>query len=184
VGIIPFQLVQSGVLDQRLNQLVIAAKIRNRSIAAETEDEEKERDRISHETAVEQMNSELRDPEIITRHAWSTVNVLKKHLIHNDFQMSAQELLRQIIVMCWGAFEIVANDALRVVLNTKPSVFRGIVETKPYRDSFSSRVLIEALEANGFDLSGTIGDVFSDVTRIDSLDKFVIFTAYCCRTTW
>jgi hypothetical protein len=62
------------------------------------------------------MNSELRDPEVITRHALSTVNVLKRHLIRNDFQMSAQELLRQIIVMCWGAFEIVANDGLRVAL--------------------------------------------------------------------
>ena len=171
VGVIPFQLVNGGVLDQRFNQLVIAANIHNVPIGSETDDEKKERERISHESAMEQMTSELHDPEVITRHAWSTVNVLKRHLIRNDFQMSAQELLRQIIVMCWGAFEIVANDALRVVLNTKPSVFRGIVETKPYRDSFSSRVLIDALEANGFDLSGKIGDVFCDVARIDSLDK-------------
>jgi hypothetical protein len=171
VGVIPFQWVQSGVLDQRFNQLVIAANIHNVPIGPETEDEENERKRISRKSAIEQMNSELRDPEVITRHAWSTVNVLKKHLIRNDFQMSAQELLRQIIVMCWGALEIVANDALRVVLNSKPTVFRDIIETRPYRDAFSSRVIIEALETNGFDLSGKMGDVFCDVIRIDALDK-------------
>ena len=184
VGLIPFQLVQRGVLDQRFNQLLIAAKIRNRSIAAETEDEEKERERISHKSASEEMNSELRDPEVITKHALSTLNVLARHQMDDDFQLSTQELLRQIIVMCWGAFEIVANDALRVVLNTKPSAFRGIVEKKPYRDSFSSQVLIKALEANGFDLSGKIGDVFCDETRIIRLTKFVIFTVYCCRMPW
>jgi hypothetical protein len=171
VGVIPFQLVNSGVLDQRFNQLVIAANIHNVPIGSETDDEKKERERISHKSAIEQMNSEMRDQEIIKNHALATLNVLARHLRGDDFQLSTQELLRQIIVMCWCAFEIVANDALRVVLNTKPSVFRGIVEKKPYRDSFSSQVLIKALEANGFDLSGKIGDVFCDETRIDSLDK-------------
>ena len=169
VGAIRFQLVQRGVLDQRFNQLHIAENIRNRSNAPETEDEKKARERISRQGAMERMYSEMQDQVVINKHAESTLVVLARHLMGDDFQMSAQELLRQIIVMCWGAFEIIANDGLRVVLNTKPSVFRGIVETRPYRDSFSSRVLLEALEANGFDLSRKIGDVFFGITR--SLDK-------------
>ena len=136
----------SGVLDQRFNQLVIAENIRNRSNAPETEDGKRERELISRKSAKERMDAEMQNQEVINKHAQSTLNVLAGHLMSNDFQSSAQELLRQIIVMCWGAFEIIANDGLRVVLNIKPSVFRAIVETRPYRDSFSSRVLIDALE--------------------------------------
>jgi hypothetical protein len=46
VGVIPFQLVQRGVLDQRFNQLVIAAKIRNARTkgAPETEHEKDEQE--------------------------------------------------------------------------------------------------------------------------------------------
>ena len=146
VGAIPFQLAHSGVLDQRFNQLVIAENIRNRSNAPETEDGKRERELISRKSAKERMDAEMQNQEVINKHAQSTLNVLAGHLMSNDFQSSAQELLRQIIVMCWGAFEIIANDGLRVVLNIKPSVFRAIVETRPYRDSFSSRVLIDALE--------------------------------------
>ena len=173
VAVIPFQLVYSAVLDKRFNQLVIAARIHEVPIAVapETEDEKIARDRIAFEKANEEFALEMRDQEVITRHAWSTVNMLKEHLRRDDFRSSAQELLRQTIVMCWGALEIVAGDALRVVLNSRPTTFRSIADARPYRDALSGRLLIEALEANGFDLSEKIGDLVCAAIRIDSLEK-------------
>jgi hypothetical protein len=173
VGAIPFQLAYSAVLDKRFSQLSIAARIHELRVgpAPQSEDENNERDRTAHENAKKEMDLELRDPEAITRHAWSTVNVLKGHLQRDDFRMSAQELLRQIVVMCWSAFEIVASDSLRVVMNRKPMVFGTIAEARPYREVFSSRVLIETMKANGFDLSTKMGDVFCNEVRIDSLQK-------------
>ena len=137
VAVIPFQLVYSAVLDKRFNQLVIAARIHEVPIAVapETEDEKIARDRIAFEKANEEFALEMRDQEVITRHAWSTVNMLKEHLRRDDFRLSAQELLRQTIVMCWGALEIVAGDALRVVLNSRPTTFRSIADARPYRDA-------------------------------------------------
>jgi hypothetical protein len=171
VGVIPFELVHGSVLDQRFNQLVIASNIHLVSIQSETEEEKEARERKALERAKEEMNAEMRDQEIITRHAWSTVNILNRHFRDEEFRASAEDLLRQIIVMCWAAFEIVANDSLRVLLNAKPALFRRIAEARPYRDSISSRLLTDALEANGFDLSRRMGDLLCDTIRIDSLEK-------------
>jgi hypothetical protein len=173
VGAIPFQLAQSAVLDTRFSQLSIAARIHELRVnpASSNEDEIKERDRIAHENAKRNMASEMRDPEVITRHAWSTVAMLKEHLQIDEFRMSTQELLRQIVVMCWGAFEIVATDTIRVIMNRKPALFGVLSDVKPYREIFSSRVLIEALDSNGFDLSSKMGDLFCKEVRIDSLQK-------------
>jgi hypothetical protein len=76
VGIIPFRLAHSGVLDQRFNQLMIASKIHFRG----TEEGERERQRRVLQRANEEMDAEMRDQEVIERHADSTLNVKGRHL--------------------------------------------------------------------------------------------------------
>jgi hypothetical protein len=177
VGVIPFQLVHSAILEQRFNQLVIASNIHFLSTQSEpeskTEDGKKDRERRALERAHEEMNAELREKEVITRHAWSTVKVLDRHLRDNDFRASAAELLRQIIVMCWGAFEIVAGDVVRAALNAKPAFFRSVAEARPYRESISARFLTDGLEANSFDLSRKMGDLFCD-EKIRDISRILI----------
>ena len=74
-------------------------------------------------------------------------------------------------MICWGAFEIFANDTLRVLLNARPKIITVFAESKPYRDVLSARMLIEALEAKDFNLSSAMGDIFCDVVKLDLLEK-------------
>jgi hypothetical protein len=117
------------------------------------------------------MSEELSDEAIIERHADETLNNLDSHLKDAAFKTSAQELLRQVLVMTWSVFEILVNDTLRTLLNYKPSIIKTFADYRPYRDVLSARMLMDALEESEFNLSASIGDVFCDVVNLDSLEK-------------
>jgi hypothetical protein len=171
VGDIPFQLAQTAVLQKRYTQLLIAEKIRCRTKVERGQITEPEVDKEANRCASESMSQELSDKSIIERHADETLNNLDNHLKDPDFKTSAQELLRQVLVMTWSAFEILVNDTLRTLLNSKPSIIKAFADNRPYRDFLSARMLMDALEESKFNLSDSIGDVFCDVVNLDSLEK-------------
>jgi hypothetical protein len=108
---------------------------------------------------------------VVKGHANQALEVLNQHLRDEDFHVSAQELLRQVLVICWGAFEILVNDILRVLLNERPKMIKAFTNNRHYREMLSTRVLLEVLEAKEFNLSSTMGDLFCDVAKLDSLEK-------------
>jgi hypothetical protein len=114
VGEIPFQLVHSGVLQKRYSQLLIAEKIRCRTKVETGQITESEIEKEASRCAQESMSTELRDKAIIERHADETLSNLDNHLKDFEFKTSAQELLRQVLVMTWSAFEILVNDTLKL----------------------------------------------------------------------
>jgi hypothetical protein len=57
------------------------------------------------------------------------------------------------------------------MLNSRPSIIKVFADKRPYRDVLSTRMLIDALEENKFNLSDSIGDVFCDAVKLDSLEK-------------
>lgn len=171
VGSVPFQLIRSAVLDQRFNQLMIAETIRGEAAVLEGEIAEAEKEKVAFEAATAAMETELADRDVIKNHAARTLETLDRYLSREDFLASAQELLRQVLVMCWAAFEILINDTLRILMNNKPAILKKVYDTKPYRDLLSSRTLFDALEANRYDLSSVVGDLFCEVIKLDSLEK-------------
>ncbi len=172
VGNVPFQLTHSGVLDQRFNQLHIAEKIRSRNtlLPGENNISQDEED-AAFKRAEEKMKDELKDPEIINMHSVQTLKLLDRHLETQDFQSSAQETLRQVLVICWSAFEVLISDTLRSLMNECPKIIGNFTDTKPYREALSGRALLEALENNNFDLSHGMGDLFCDLVKLDALEK-------------
>ena len=166
VGNIPFKITQAAVIGQRYNQLCIAEKIRS---GADPEDEEA--DKIARKTASTRLQNELKDKETIDRFSEETLWRLDDHLNDEEFIGSAHELLRQVLVICWGAFEIVVNDTLKVLLNARPHLIRAFQNNKPYRELLSGEILLDALAANEFNISTTMGDIFCEVVRLDSLEK-------------
>jgi hypothetical protein len=171
VGEIPFQLAQSAVLQKRYAQLLIAEKIRCRTKVERGQITESKVEREASRCASESMTEELNHKTVIERHADETLNNLDNHLKDPEFKTSAQELLRQVLVMTWSAFEILVNDTLRTLLNSKPSIIKRFADNRPYRDVLSARTLMEALEESNFNLSASIGDVFCDIVNLDSLEK-------------
>ena len=79
--------------------------------------------------------------------------------------------MRQVLVISWGAFEILANDALRALLNERPAIIKVFSDTRPYRDLISGRMLLDALETNAFNMSSVMGDLFCDAIKLDLLEK-------------
>lgn len=174
VGCIPFQLVQSGVLAKRFSQIHAAERIRSLIPREPNEGLGPEQEKTALSIARERMEEELRDPDIIHSHAKETLSVLDRHLLTTDYSLSesADELLRQILVMAWGALETLVNDTIRILLNERPSLSGCFAESKVYRDIlFAKTNIVAALEEHAFDISRVMGDIFCDVVKLDSLQK-------------
>lgn len=167
IGNVPFYLTQASVTDQRFHQLLTAERIRSRSL----EGTETFREEAAFLKASERMTDEMRNPDIVGGHAKRTLKLLDRHLANGEFSSSSEELLRQVLVIGWSAFEVLVNDTLRLLINVKPSIISAFTDIKPYRESLSGRALLEALNENQFDLSARMGDIFCEIVRLDSLEK-------------
>jgi hypothetical protein len=171
VGNVPYQLVHMSVLDQRFHQLVTAERILCEIKIEDGEIAKDQADTVAAEIAGKKMSEELATRDVIKRHADQTLAILNQHLFSGGFRVSAQELLRQVLVLSWGAFEIFANDSLRVLLNERPKVVRAFADNRNYRDFLSAATLMEALENRDFNLSSAMGDVLCEAMKLDSLEK-------------
>jgi hypothetical protein len=139
VANVPFQLTQAAVLDQRFNQLIIAEKIRARTQVESGEIREEDTEKVAGEIARARLDGEIKDEEMISHFASHTLQILDRRLRNQQFADSAQELLRQVLVICWGAFEIFVNDVLRTLLNVRPRLIKKMSHHKPYRDLLSGK---------------------------------------------
>jgi hypothetical protein len=170
VGTVPFRLASHGVVNERYHELLRAERVR--TIVGLGEDVSQETEKEAAETAQTKVFKEFEDKEILYQHAGNTLKILHQFFREEeDFRTSMQELLRQVLVMCWGAFEVLVNDTIRVLLNERPKLIKAFAEQKPYRELLSNRVLFDALEANSFNLSSCMGDLFSEVVKLDALPK-------------
>ena len=170
VGSIPFQLTHQAVLNQRFNQIFTAERIRALPIEGLVEDGKDEAS--VRKRADDLMASEVKNPEVVERFADETLAILDSHLRNGEFSESSNELLRQIVVMTWGAFEILFNDLVRYMLNTMVDLSSRLFEEKQYKDLILSKsALPEALRQHGFDLSKVMGDLFCDAANLDSLPQ-------------
>ena len=171
VGSMPFQLTHSSILQQRFNQIHTAARIRSLVNKDENGNYLEKEEELAFAKASAEMSEELREGTIIKRHAENTLKLLDTHLRDTEFRISAGELLRQIVVLCWGALEVVVNDTMRSLLNANPALVRLLTTDKEYKDALFGRDLVEKLEQRSFDLSNSMGDLFCDAVRLDSLEK-------------
>lgn len=81
----------------------------------------------------------------------------------NEFTRSADELLRQVLVMSWGAFEVLASDLIVALTTHQPALALPILRSK------KMQVSADMLERYGFDLSLSMGRIISDAMKMDSL---------------
>lgn len=170
VGSIPFQLMNASILEIRFNQLMAAERIRSRKSEFDGMSDD-ERHLTADTIANERMRTELADPDTINRHAKSTLAGLGNHLRDPRFMFSSEELLRQVLVMSWGAFETFVNDAVKSILNLKPELISDVIQARPYRDVVTTKTLLGALESADYNLSSRMGDFLAGLVPLDSVDK-------------
>lgn len=162
VGNVPYQMAHQSVVKERFGRLLIAETIRSGQEETTPEVRSKVRTKLANEIA---------DPESFSIFVDKIIGVLDDLLDDGDFASSSRELLRQVLVMVWGAFEILANDLLRSIINERPSLIDAFAEVKQFRDVITSRVLLEALRSQDYNLSKSMGDVFCEQVKLDSLEK-------------
>jgi hypothetical protein len=167
VGSVPFILARTAILRQRFQQLHTAERIRARKyVTDESVGIPPEGEAEALENANNRMEEERRDHEAITKFAANAVAFLKSGLSNAEFERAAGDLLRQVLVMIWGAFEILATDAAIEILNTKPQFADRLKSARGFE---FPRISIEVLEANAFDLSKQMGSVIFESQRLEGL---------------
>ncbi|MCV0396767.1 MAG: hypothetical protein K5872_20880 [Rhizobiaceae bacterium] len=169
VGSIPFQLAQSSVLHQRFAQIRTAERIRSLAVDEGTDDRASEK--LAYNRAKKAFTREITDQETIEDFGRQTLTVLDGHLSDKEFSDSADELLRQVLVIAWGAFETLVSDSLRSVLNCRPELSLNLFSERQYRDVLIGKNTVLELERRNFDLSKSMGDIVFDTFRMDGLEK-------------
>ena len=98
-----------------------------------------------------------------------TLDALHDLINRNDLKFSLQEMLLEAVVMIWGSFEVFVSDALRAVTNSSPDMAAKLFMGETKRLLSGKLISIELLQSYNFDLSRSMGNLFFDDVRLDSL---------------
>jgi hypothetical protein len=110
------------------------------------------------------MKEELSNPDTHRRIGLESLDRLSALLISSEeFANAADELLRQVLVMSWGAFEVLASDLIAALTTHRPALALPILRSKKVQIS------PDMLECYGFDLSLSMGKILSEAMKMDSL---------------
>jgi len=124
---------------------------------------ERYRERMAYEKAQGRMRDLIESPtgirQVVSDGCAFLLNVSSDD---SGVRRGAQELLRQGVVLAWGAFEIVARDSFVAYLNKHPSKSVQILQSERTQKRFGKKNLpLDLLNTYGFDLSNVMGDLLS-----------------------
>jgi hypothetical protein len=84
------------------------------------------------------------------------------HLLADDSE-AANELILQGVVLCWGAFEVLARDTFVTFLNLNPRRTLALLNDSIAKRRFElSKVSLETLANHDFDLSSGMGTLLAE----------------------
>lgn len=175
---IPYTSATTSVLMARFRQISIRHRILVESDSLTIENFEQEaspeersaRDLIAHERTLKQVLEEKEIPEIKAEIAEASIALLLTNLQEKEMEVAAQELLRQGVVMIWGAFEVLCRDVFVGCLNSNPSEVQKLVADSNAKKFFQVKGIgLEDLSEYGFDVSKNLGDLIANMHDLSSL---------------
>jgi hypothetical protein len=176
VAAMPYHMVESAVRQRRFQAVHSAQRIRSlKSEYKHMTDEE--RGRWAFEAAkdifAQEIANDKRDAEItpLGQFASAVLSELIDSLRDPAFSESADELLRQCTVLCWGALEVLASDLFVAAVNSKPSLAGVLLQDARTKKYYEPRNFGSALEEHHYDLSSCMGDVLINQHRIDDVES-------------
>jgi hypothetical protein len=115
--------------------------------------------------AYEQFKAEMAKKEVRNAIVEATIAFLHAYSKFEEMTETAQELLRQVLVMVWGAFEVLVGDVVRAAVNRDPLLAETLLSADKTKRYFSNRaVTVQALAKHQFNVARTMGDViFADI---------------------
>lgn len=156
IGTIPFFSVHAAAMSSRYQTILTSERIRSLGT------DYGEQSYVS--AAKSRMTEELSNPDTHRRIGLEALDRLSSLLMSSDeFALAADELLRQVLVMSWGAFEVLASDLMSALTTHRPALALPVLRSK------KMQISPEMLERYGFDLSLSMGKILGDAMKMDSL---------------
>lgn len=156
IGTIPFFSVHAAAMSSRYQTIITSERIRS------LKTDYGEQSYIT--TAKSRMKEELSNPDTHRRIGLESLDRLSALLTSSEeFANTADELLRQVLVMSWCAFEVLASDLIAALTTHLPALALPILRSKKVQIS------PDMLERYGFDLSLSMGKILSEAMKMDSL---------------
>lgn len=171
VGHIPFFLARASTWRQRLNLIRASERIlclKEMEVGAKltTELEAK-----AEKRAIMRMTSEWEDPNFKKISSDQLVKELLDATTFPEYNEASSELLRQLCVMAWNSFEILATDVIKCVLNESPHLVLLLADAREFKSQLSGGAFLLALSREAFNLSSGVGSFVTSEINFDSLHK-------------
>jgi hypothetical protein len=177
----PYTLAHRSATDRHWQRLYTAARIRSRLLDAgsnETEEElELRREREAFTRARSDMATFVHSTDGRDAFIRDTLGFLEN--LHSDEAVigAANELILQGVVLCWGAFEVMARDCFIAHLNAKPTRTLVLLGDSVAKRRFElSKVSLETLATHNFNLSERMGTLLAQ--QQDLSDVYSVKSVY------
>lgn len=167
VAMVPHLLTVSSVETRYFQQLHTAERIRLLKWGADGQraGTEEEARRIAEERFVEEMQT----PSVRAATRDAVVASLAELLKNQPIEAAMRMLLLETLVMAWGAFEALATDVIRLLLNKDAQRAVALMNTDVTRKHFPRGLPVDALAAHGFNVARRMGDVLLGERGLDTL---------------
>jgi hypothetical protein len=120
--------------------------------------------------AQERFQAEMANKEVRSAIVETTIGFLLAYLHFDEVAEAVHELLRQVLVMVWGAFEVLVGDVVRAEVNRGPLLAETLLSADKTKRYFSNRtVTVQALAKHQFNVARTMGDVILADIHFDGL---------------
>jgi hypothetical protein len=136
----------------------------------ETPEERTERNELAQKKALQEFQDGAGNPAIRRRLMQEAINFLSNNLEDQNMQMAVKELLRQTVVMIWGAFEVLCRDVFVGHLNSNPTEVQKLTADSDTKKIFQAKAIgLEELSEYDFDVSRILGNVLINAYDFSSL---------------
>ncbi|WP_140854746.1 hypothetical protein [Myxococcus xanthus] len=124
-----------------------------------------ELEKLAHEKAMARMTDEKTDfPTLLLDELRSVMDV-------TNLVESNRELLRQGLVLGWGALEVFTRDLLEALLNTSPSLATLLMNNADTKKLFTKGLTFDSLSEYNFDASRHMGTILTNQHPINTVES-------------
>jgi hypothetical protein len=162
---IPYLMASTGVVRRRYWMVYAAERIRSLKLAKT----EEERDRWTLESTQKRVAAEEAEDAARDAQSRSVLQDLSDLLKSRDFAFAADELVRQSVVLTWGALEVLATDLFLEILNANPRKTEDLLADENTKKHYAPKDFVKALVEHDYDLSRHMGDVLLGQRRLDDI---------------
>jgi hypothetical protein len=170
----PYFLAHSAAVDKIYQRIRMAEGIRDLKIDSEPNESETaleaRRADTAKQIADDKMAEFVQSSEGRNDLIGDSLSFLDRSLKNQSLSESANELILQGIVLCWGDFEVLVRDTFVTLLNLRPSLAELLLKDTVAKRRFElAKISLETLATHGFNLSGKMGTILSEQQDLSDL---------------